>query len=394
MAAKFNANVHGCRGLFASLVFVHHVSHSSFGTTPLYGAAWDYPPIDYLLESFQYGVELFFCISGYVISMSLVNATGAAAFVRDQVLRIMPVFLVIHFLLFAAGPLLTDKGFVRSGLGHYAWVFVANMMLLPGLFDLPLIQPAAWSLSYEMAFYAIAAMTYFSLRNGRTPRSLVITLAVLGGIIMIDLYPRALFFSLGVFAFLLDERLAAFRPRAPRLWTPLPYLIAFLLCWYMIDRLSGRPIEEVMVHQMAGDVRLPVLVAAYILAGLFFFSVLHDEGWFGGVLKSRPLQYMGTISYSFYLWHSVIMYVTKRMIVHDLLPLTGAGWGKTLFFWLSLPVALGVSHLSYRLVEQRLTRAIRRHVLRPRTASDAGGAASATIVVPSPQSALARDEGR
>ncbi len=392
MAARFNANVHGCRGLFALLVFVHHVSHSTFGAAPLYGAVWDTPPVDYLLESFQYGVELFFCISGYVISMSLVNAAGPAAFVRDRALRIMPVFLVIHFLLFAAGPIVADKGFAHFGVGRYAWVFVANMALLPGLFNLPLIQPAAWSLSYEMAFYAFAALTYFSLRKGRNPRLLVIALAILCGIVMFDLYPRALFFSVGVFAFLLDDRLAAFAPRAPRLWTPFPYMAAFLLCWYMIDRLSGRPIEQLTIQEMAGDVRLPVAIAAYLLAGLFFFSVLHDDGWFGAALKSRPLQYMGTISYSFYLWHPVVMYVTKRMIVHDLLPHTGAAWGKSLFFWLSLPLALAVSHLSYRLVEQRLTRAIRRYALRPREAPAGGGPAA--VAVSSRPSALARDESR
>jgi peptidoglycan/LPS O-acetylase OafA/YrhL len=362
VAAKFNANVHGCRGLFASLIFVHHVSHSTYGAAPLYGAAWDYGPVNYLLESLQFGVELFFCISGYVISMSLVNAAGPAAFLRDRALRIMPVFLVIHFLLFAAGPVVADKGFQHFTAARYAWVFLVNMALLPGLFDFPMVQPAAWSLSYEMAFYVIAALTYFSLRLRPDRRSAIIALSVLCGLVMFDLYPRAIFFSVGVFAYLVDERLEAFEARAPRLWTPFPYMVAFLLCWYTIERWSGRPMDTLTLHEMAGDARLPMVFLSYGLVCLFFLSVLHDRGWFGAALKSRPLQYLGTISYSFYLWHPVVMYVTKRALVHDVLPYTGPAWGKTLFFIVSLPLALGVSHLSYRLIEQRLTRAIRRRL--------------------------------
>ena len=59
----FNRTVHGARGLFAGIVLLYHVVNSGLPTWPLLQSA----PIEFAFRTTEYGVELFFCISGFVI---------------------------------------------------------------------------------------------------------------------------------------------------------------------------------------------------------------------------------------------------------------------------------------------------------------------------------------
>ncbi len=71
-------------------------------------------------------------------------------------------------------------------------------------------------------------------------------------------------------------------------------------------------------------------------------------------------QYLGAISYSFYLWQASAEYVCKRVLLHYLLPVLGEEWGTTLLLLTCLPVSLIMSHLSYRLIERQWTGRLRR----------------------------------
>ena len=51
-----------------------------------------------------HGVELFFMISGFLIPASLVRHASVGKFFYDRALRILPVFVVLHLVLFVAGP--------------------------------------------------------------------------------------------------------------------------------------------------------------------------------------------------------------------------------------------------------------------------------------------------
>jgi peptidoglycan/LPS O-acetylase OafA/YrhL len=83
------------------------------------------------------------------------------------------------------------------------------------------------------------------------------------------------------------------------------------------------------------------------------------------------LQRLGTISYSFYLWHLLVMFVTKRVTLR-LLP-DGAGtWAATLLFGLaSLALSWWLAALSWRWVEQAFSRWLRQRLglVRPRPAA-------------------------
>jgi len=113
-----------------------------------------------------HGVELFFMISGFLIPASLVRHGYLSKFFFDRVLRIMPVFLVLHFTLFIVGPIVSYKFFRGIDIGSYLQLFFANMFFLQDVLGLPIAQQNAWTLTYEWAFYIWFALAFVAQRRG------------------------------------------------------------------------------------------------------------------------------------------------------------------------------------------------------------------------------------
>jgi peptidoglycan/LPS O-acetylase OafA/YrhL len=347
----FNGNIHGCRGLFAGMVIIYHVENSGLSG----GLIWDNAFVQYVAGSFCFGVELFFCISGYVISMSLMRTPTLSRFIEERLRRILPVAFFIQVLLFIGGTIIHDKQFDHIGAAAWIRLFASNALLLPGLLNIAMVNPPAWSLSYEVVFYIVASIFFYHGVKRNRPALIIAIIMVV--VFLFDWYPRAIFFTIGIFAYLAEER---FTPRTRHgclvLFTG---LAAFLLSWRTVKWLSAETlIEHMTILSWVADARIWLAGAAYISAGIFFFTMLHDNGIFGRLMKSRPLQYLGSISYSLYLWHPTIMYVTKRFTAYYVLPVIGPEWGKTVLLILSLPVAIAVSHASFIYLERRLTPAI------------------------------------
>ena len=343
----YNRNLNGLRGLCAFLVFLRHI----WGGPRLEGWWGDSLPdaalLDFLFDSLQCAVEIFFMISGFLITASLLRAPSIRHFVIHRVLRIYPVFLATHLILFGLGPVLHYKLLDGIDAARWSWLFLANGLLLPGIFDIPLVQTNAWSLSYEAAFYVFSIAAY---RLGRPlaprPRVLLIALATAGAC---WLYPRGVFFAAGAVVFLLGDRaLALGRQRwlVPGLLLPALFLLL-----------------QTALQAPIGGMRLGY--AAGFLVGIPLFAALvHGRGAFGGLLRTRPMQYMGDISYSFYLWHPFAYFAGKK-IVRTLASGAPPVAQVALLLLVTLPVALALSHASWRLIERAATGALRRR-LEPR----------------------------
>jgi peptidoglycan/LPS O-acetylase OafA/YrhL len=345
----FNPHVHGARGLFAFGVFLYHVVNSGFATFP----ALETGPARFALGTLEYGVELFFCISGFVILGALRRAPGAGAFLRDRAIRIYPVLWASVLAMGGLGALAGAREFGRLPPGEVLALLPANLLALPGILPIWAYHPAAWSLSYEMAFYALCALAWW-LR----PRLGPARAAALWGpaaAVMLVLYPRAVFFVAGV---LVAEGVVARRLPGVLRWFvrhPLPPLLVFLAAWGGVAALGGgRGLGEATLLDWVGDARLPLALLAFAAATLAFQGIVDGRGLLGALLVTRPLLWLGTISYSFYLWHLPVMGAARRLM--GLLGLADAAgpWAQAVFLALSLPPALLVAAVSRRLLESWL----------------------------------------
>src|ERR1700730_256703 len=121
-----------------------------------------------------FGVDIFFVISGFIMSSVLLRtrqAPGIPAmwgFLKRRLIRIFPIYWV--FALLGAARLLHGHGFLLQN-------YFPSFLLLPGLFPrYPLVVGFSWTMIFEMFFYyALAATLLFTVR-----RAVPVSIAIFG----------------------------------------------------------------------------------------------------------------------------------------------------------------------------------------------------------------------
>ena len=131
-----------------NLVLFHytHVYSVKFGYSSPLGFEWPYG---------AYGVEMFFILSGFVNSMSLLRRGKPVDFVAARMIRILPVFLMVivaNIWIMRYAPLNTQVVTTEQ--------FAANLTLLPRIFGYECLDPVMWTLQIEMMFYFTLVTMY------------------------------------------------------------------------------------------------------------------------------------------------------------------------------------------------------------------------------------------
>jgi peptidoglycan/LPS O-acetylase OafA/YrhL len=341
---SFNSGIHGARGLFAAMVYVYHVVNSGLPTFAFVaGGPFEF----YMLRALKFGVELFFGVSGFVIIGALVRAPSIRAFLWDRATRIYPL-LWITLIAIIGGSIATNHW-----LPPFADI-ILNFAALPPLFPLPQINPAAWSLGYEISFYALCAVAFTTReRLGLLwwPMVIAITIVAIAFFPKAVLMPIGLFIAAGFGANTILGRFAAF---------PGLFLLLFLLLWRVIEVATTGDMMTLM--PLAGS-RSWIVAPAIVVAALFGYvslhGIAHSRGWLGAMLLTPMFQWLGTISYSLYLWHPVVMGTVKPLLARLGIFTMTADASQLVFLVVSLPPSLFVAHLSQQWIETRLTRALR-----------------------------------
>ena len=260
------------------------------------------------------GVDIFFVISGFLIGGLISSEIAAgtftfASFYARRVRRIFPALVLVMAFVYAVGwKVMFPEEFRQLG-RHIAAasVFVSNFVLLEevGYFDMeahtkPLLH--LWSLAIEEQFYLLWPLFAWVLR-GR--RALFISLTVAAALVS---------FALNVTS--AEVSTTAFYSPQTRFWElAIGVLVAHLPREAMTRWVAARWLREAAVvaglarHRLCGlliDARasfpgwwvlLPVLGAATVIAvGPHSFASRY-------VLGSRPMVFVGKISYPLYLWH-------------------------------------------------------------------------------------------
>jgi peptidoglycan/LPS O-acetylase OafA/YrhL len=116
----------------------------------------------------ELGVVMFFAISGYLVTASLLASDGLLNFFAKRALRIFPALIVVVLLtIFVLGPLMTTLP-LRDYF-HHQWAreYLFNILLwvhfpLPGVFEnLPLaesVNGSLWTLPIEVGMYVLLAV--------------------------------------------------------------------------------------------------------------------------------------------------------------------------------------------------------------------------------------------
>lgn len=225
------------------------------------------------------GVQLFFVVSGLVITMTILRSRDVFEFAAKRFSRLYPPFIFAVFL--TAGVLsLYDPMDLGVSAGH----FLLNLTMLPGQMDAEYVDGVYWSLVPELYFYGWTALAWMVLGNrfwiGLIGVGVVgLVLGPHSGLIAsLTLYNQLPFFLIGIALWFL---LIGWRPQGLIVMASAAVLYALTVRLYE----TGTP--EWVAH-------LALLATISVMASFLIFR--RGQQW--GVLA-----WLGRISYSFYLIH-------------------------------------------------------------------------------------------
>jgi len=347
----FNVALNGYRGLCASVVFVYHLGSSGILPWPSGSPVAD--ATSYLWNSLAYGVEMFFMISGFVILGSLLRHPSVGGFLKDRFVRIFSAWVPALIAVTAVSVVFAIRPFDHAGPLETAGLFVGNLLLLPPIVPFPMVHRGSWSLSYEWVFYLLAAAGVLLYR--RVPqRHWTIALWGIAAAGFICLFPRSLFFVTGVLVFKYRDWFAQHLR-----WLKFPALsfLLFLAAWRYTGVMPAH--LTVTLFDFLSDGRWIAVLVALAASIHMFASICLNASRQTAFLQGRVCQFLGNISYSFYLWHTLAMGLVKRLVEPYVVPDYGAVVGLIVFGIGSLAIALPVSWLSWKLFEGKLAKAAR-----------------------------------
>ncbi len=187
---KDNNNLNLIRLILASMVIVGH--------SPILNGGSNYwaDPITYLFPfaaSGPWAVNLFFFISGLVVTNSLINNRKPLQFIVARLFRIMPAFaFVVIVSAFIVGPIVSSFTFKQYFDSSTTYTYITENLLfqvyynLPGVFATNFYKNAVngslWTLAYEMSCYVILLGVFLIIRNkGKLFYNIILGLVILEG---------------------------------------------------------------------------------------------------------------------------------------------------------------------------------------------------------------------
>lgn len=252
------------------------------------------------------GVDLFFVLSGFLITTLLLNErsrTGQVSlrgFWRRRAYRLVPALAVMLAimtpLMLAAGQ--PDR---EVALGAIAGVgFFTNIALISD-FKVALGYQPLWTLAMEEQFYLLWPLLLFLVLRARRRAAMLLLVAAAGAIIVAGLRmsyvgnrgwisPDAR--GLGIVVGCL---VAIVADRAPS--------VGRLAGWLMAPALAGCAALSLSVAATPQELYRGTLVAFVGCAAVLVVGAADGESWVARALSIRPLVFVGGISYALYLWN-------------------------------------------------------------------------------------------
>ena len=337
------AALDGVRGLAALMVMIFHGWLAGvFDSVPLINR------LARIAIFGQTGVDLFFVLSGFLITRILIASKGGKFYFKSfyvrRALRIFPLYYFFLLLFCVLTPLI--EGHPITPFRHWWW-FLVYLQNVPMTFTGMTMEGPVhfWSLAVEEHFYLLWPLLVFlvPVRKLASAACCLIGLAsVTRGIFLFG-------FKVGVFTFTLCRMdalafgallaclehqgvLSAFKPVFALVLTGV--LPAIVLIW---AKLSG-----------SGADWLELL--KFLFIGLIYWSLLgltvafQDTRGVKLLFGNKPLRFAGKISYGLYVYHPLFFYLVFNYISvarHGIIALT-----------VGIAVCFLFSYISFRLLER------------------------------------------
>jgi peptidoglycan/LPS O-acetylase OafA/YrhL len=360
----------GVRGLAVLMVLVFHFVGQMLPTN------WVERTIVDVTKYGLLGVDLFFVLSGFLITGILYDARNEPHYFRNfymrRFLRIFPLYYGVLALIFFVAPLIP---LLRGPTLEYlldrqawAWLYGVNIYLATHREWSFSYLNHFWSLSVEEHFYLFWPLVVFLLT--RRPRALIAAslatsvcamlarlVASLLGVswwVTVVLTPFKLDgLALGAFLAVMARQpggLERLVRALPRVVAVVGALLTITFVWTVLI-LSRQGLEPVSSVRAA--------LFQFLLACLLVWALIAPkQSATSRFFCSRSMVFLGTYSYGLYIYHHFISYylITNRTELELARWLGSHGAAVALQATLGASVSLAVAYLSYELFEKRFLR--------------------------------------
>lgn len=302
----YRPDIDGLRAIAILLVLIYHGGLSLF-------------PSGFI------GVDIFFVISGFLITQIICNSIerkqfSFIAFYNRRLWRLQPVFIVFLLasalsccLLFLPNDLLDYSRSARKATLFIANIFFNNTTtgyFSPDVMQLPLLH--MWSLSIEWQCYFILPIAIFLLHKLCNKKQVLLAIIILTLLLLIYALnnsanePAQSYyqFSSRLFEFLIGA-LVALLPlttlKPPARLLNIFGLIALISLIYIAQ------LKQIVL----GYPNLYAFSVCFATASLIAIGTMNQQSKISELLAQKPLVFIGLLSYSLYLWHWLIFSVIR-----------------------------------------------------------------------------------
>lgn len=288
----------GLRGIAILLVILHH----NFRFSDYFFFGW-------------LGVDLFFVLSGFLITDILLNSLGKPNFLRNfylrRVLRIFPVFYLSLIICLLIVPNINS---IRTNTTYYTenqiwlWAYLQNWLFtLKEPYGDPILLHT-WSLAVEEQFYLVWPLIIMLFRKPKLLLFLALTMLVLMVVsryVVWSMQIKGLAYY-NLFTFTRVDGLCIGSALALLLRNNAAFLKSFIL--FIVLFVAGVNFGFYFINRQY-NFSLPYLAFAGYTTFAVLFGILVHEAVTGKspviqfLFNNRPLKFFGKISYGLYVWH-------------------------------------------------------------------------------------------
>jgi len=317
------------------------------------------------------GVDLFFVLSGFLITTLLAMESSAsgtiayAPFMVRRALRLMPAYFlyaafITLLLWFWPGSVRSQhSGWNAASFTAAIWTYTINFVPQGGVWNGQDLTVHLWSLAVEQQYYLVWPLVILALHSRPAVlRAVAVVLAVATTASFVlwpeGLYKNDMLFTRG-FSLVVASALALWVFHDPALVRHRLFNRALDIAGaLLLLGLAAAPYAPGWPESRMHEVFIPLLVPvfAFWIARLWNLA---GDGWLRRLLQARSLVYIGKISYGVYLYHEAIRvgvwFVMKPWMAH---------WPASLGFVVRMAVYFLVSFalaaVSYELFEKKFLR--------------------------------------
>ncbi|WP_162426423.1 acyltransferase family protein [Pontibacter pudoricolor] len=311
MKLVYYKELDGVRGIAALMVMILHF----FGQRLYQSSVW--PPILKFSVLGQTGVDLFFVLSGFLITRILLDTKQQEGYFKKfymrRSIRIFPLYFGFLILTYFILPLFTNENIPTLSSQIYHWLYLQNFaMTFQWIYTGP---EHFWSLAVEEHFYLVWPLLVFLLNRRQL---LIVILTIIGIALIVRIFlvssgyeayyltfARMDVLSLGGLLAIAEHKnlLSRIKPIvviALALTLSLPTIYLFL-------KFGGEGNSYIQIIK-------PLLIGLFFLLAVTYVVVEKESSTIKILLNSTIFNYTGKISYGLYVYHPLCFSIYSRFL--------------------------------------------------------------------------------